>query len=112
MNSEKKKELQNAYRNRAVVGGVYCIECSGNGRRWIRATENIAAIKNRFNFAVATKSAPDPGMRNECDEFGIKSFSLTVLEELEKKETQTDKEFSDDLEALLQLWLEKYEINA
>lgn len=38
---------------------------------------------------------------------GASAFSFEVLEEIEKKEAQTDREFSDDVAVLLELWTEK-----
>ena len=109
MDKEKRKELQSAYRNREVVGGVYCIKCSGNGRVWMRSTVDMEGTKNRVLFSLKMKGAPEPAMLRECLEYGWESFSFVVLEELKKEEKQTQKEFADDVSALLELWLEKHE---
>lgn len=109
MDKDKRKELQNAYKNRTVTGGVYCIRCSGNQRVWLRSTTDIEGMRNRVLFSLKMKGAPEPAMLSECNEYGWDSFSFTVLEELKKGDIQTDKEFADDVAALLEVWLEKYE---
>ncbi len=107
MDNDRKKELKNAYRSRPIIGGVCCFRCSGNGRYWIQSTRDIEALRNRFNFSLSMKTAPEPSMREECEKYGADSFSFSVLEELKKREDQTDKEFSDDLKLLYEIWLEK-----
>lgn len=46
-------------------------------------------------------------MMDAWKESGASQFSFEVIEEMEKKETQTEQEFSDDVNTLLELWLEK-----
>lgn len=108
MDSGKRKELKNAYREKAAIGGIYRIQCSGNGRAWMKSTTNLAGQKNKFTFSVSINSCPEPTMQAEWMEYGAQSFSFTVLEEMKQKETQTEREFADDVKALLEIWQEKY----
>ncbi len=107
MDASKRKGLRDAYKAQAMVGGVYRITCGGNRRSWLKATKNIAGQQNKFAFALAVPSCPEPGMRSEWLQYGPGSFSFTVLETLAQKETQTEAEFADDLALLLALWQEK-----
>lgn len=107
MNTEKRKQLIHDYKQKRSVGAVYALECSGNHRRWIKSTTDIAGLKNRFQFSMSMKGCPDPVTRVECATYGWDSISLVVLEELEKKEDQTDKEFAEDIKVLKALWVDK-----
>ncbi len=107
MDKEKRKALINAYKSKLAVGGIYCIQCSGNGRRWIKSTYDMEGSKGRFMFAVNAKLCPEPCMQREWMEYGIDSFSFLCLEELKMGETQTESEFHNDVIALYEMWLEK-----
>ena len=109
MDTARRKELRNAYKSRPIVGGVCCITCSGNQRRLLQATRNIEGLKNRFDFAMSTGTSPDPSLRGEWEKYGSTSFSFSVLEEIEKMESQTQQDFADDIDALYKMWLEKPE---
>lgn len=107
METHAKKALKEQYKNRTIRGGVYCIQCSGNHARWLRATTDMQGAKNRFVFSQNTNSCLEPSMAESHKLYGAAAFSLVVLEEIERKETQTEREFSDDVDTLLELWSEK-----
>jgi hypothetical protein len=107
MEKHTKKELKEQYKNRSVIGGVYCIRCNGNGRMWIKSAKNLYGQKNRFEFSVMINSCPEADMYSEWSQYGAKTFSFDVLEEIEKQETQTDREFIEDIGILLEMWIEK-----
>lgn len=109
MDTERKKELINAYKSKPVTGGIYCVRCSGNQREWIRSSVDMESSRSRFEFSVKIKTCPDPSMRPEWEKYGIETFSFECLEELKKGETQTAKEFAADVQALYEIWLEKHE---
>lgn len=108
MEKVSKKELKERYKNRTIIGGVYRIQCSGNGRIWIKSTKDIAGQKNRFTFSISINSCPDISMNEEWKMYGANTFSFDILEEINKGDLQTDQEFSDDLGVLLEIWLEKH----
>lgn len=107
MEKLSKKEIREQYKNRIVIGGVYSIKCNSSGRIWIKSTEDIAGQMNKFEFFVSTNLCPEPSMCSDWNQYGAKSFSFVVLENLEKGETQTDKEFADDIHILYDMWIEK-----
>lgn len=107
MNKQSKKELKEQYKNREIIGGVYRVICQGSGKQFLRSTEDIKGSKNRFIFSIATNSCPDMSMLKEWNEFGPNAFDFEILEEIVKKETQTDSEFSEDTHFLFETWKEK-----
>ena len=107
MGTINKKELINAYKSKPAVGGIYCIQCSGNERKLMQATVDMEGVRHRFEFAVKINACPDPKLRREWDAYGAASLTFTVLEEWKQAETQTAQEFKDDVDALLAMWLEK-----
>lgn len=104
MDTDTRRQLKNEYKAKPNVGAVYAIECSGNGRRIVKSTVDIGGIRSRFRFAMEIKGCPDPMLNNEWLQYGSKSFSLLVLEELKKKEDQTPAEFAQDMKQLYELW--------
>lgn len=107
MDSARRKALRDAYKAKPAVGGVCCIRCAGNQWVCIQATRDIEGLKNRFAFAMATGTAPDPTLRGEWEKYGAESFSFTVLDELKMGEDQTPEAFKEDIDALYEIWLEK-----
>jgi len=107
MDKPSKKDLKEQYKNRVITGGVYCVKCSGTDHLWLRATTDMQGSKNRFAFSVSTNSCPEMCMIEAWKQFGATTFSFEILEKIEKKETQTTREFSDDVNTLLELWNEK-----
>lgn len=107
MEKYKKRELRNRYKDKVIIGGVYCIKCNENNHIWIKSVRDMSGSKNRFEFAVSTNSCPEPDLRIEWAEYGAKSFSFVILEEIKKKENQSEREFLNDINVLLEMWLEK-----
>ncbi|WP_304509500.1 GIY-YIG nuclease family protein [Anaerotignum sp.] len=110
MGKSSNKSLKEQYKNRALIGGVYCVKCNDTMKPWVRATTDLQRSKNRFLFSISMNSAPEPCMHDAWNEFGGSAFSFEILEEIQKKKTQTDNEFSEDVDTLLEIWTEKLNI--
>ncbi len=106
MDKFTKRELKENYKNRAVVGGVYCIKCNANDRMWIKSTKDMKGQKNKFAYSISTNSCLEPQMYQEWNQYGAESFSFVILEEIKKGETQTELEFTEDIGILLEMWIE------
>lgn len=107
MEKLSKRELKENYKNRTVIGGVYCIKCNANGHMWIKSTTDLMGQKNKFEFSISAHSCLEPQMYKEWNQYGADSFSFVILEEIKKGETQTEREFADDIDILLEMWTEK-----
>ncbi|XOQ49575.1 MAG: GIY-YIG nuclease family protein [Eubacteriales bacterium] len=107
MDKQNRKMLTAAYKERKIVGGIYAIVNSQNGKMLLLSTCDLQGSKNRFAFSKKTGFCINLKLTEDWRKYGNTAFDFTVLEELSKKETQTDKEFSDDVETLRELWAEK-----
>lgn len=107
MDKQTKRDLKERYKSREVIGGVFCIKCNTADKFWLKSTMDIKSAKNRFAFSVNMNSCPETSMLETWKRYGAEAFSFEVLEEIKKKETQTDREFSDDVDTLLEIWTEK-----
>ncbi|MEA4988163.1 MAG: GIY-YIG nuclease family protein [Anaerovorax sp.] len=107
MDRQSRKEKIEAYKQRKVIGGIYLIKNTVNGKSLLQSSTDLAGSKNRFEFSCHTGSCMIYKLKKDWEEFGKDVFVFEVLEELVKKETQTPKEFSEDIKTLEEIWMEK-----
>ena len=109
MNPQNKKDLIAAYKRRTQTGGVYTVTNTTTGKSLVLASADIDGIRKRYEFSAMTGGCFHPKLQKDAQACGNDTFAFSVLETLDRKETQTDREFADDLDVLLTLWLEKYD---
>jgi hypothetical protein len=109
MNEKKKtrKELLQEYKERTITGGVYAFRNAINGKALIQSTGTIDKAKSHLDFSKSTGSCVHPVLANDWTAYGAEAFSLEILETLDKKDTQTNEEFMEDIKALEELWRDK-----
>ena len=103
MNTMNKKELASQYKNRTQIGGVFALQNTALDKWYVDCTADLAAMRNRFAFMGDSFLQIAKDYKAQKGE----GFVFAVLEELQKNEAQTDKEFQEDLALLKALWLEK-----
>jgi hypothetical protein len=104
---QNRKEIQANYKSRKVIGGICAMKNTVNGKQLVIFTADLQGRKNRFEFSKKSNTCADLKLKDDFKSFGADTFVFEVLEELKKSDAQSDKEFSDDLKALYELWLEK-----
>ena len=98
-----RRDLTRAYKERTVRGAVYTITNTRNGRYLLGHAADVASVRNRFQFAVSTGSAVDPRLRADWTAHGAAAFDLAIIEELEKRPSQSQAAFLEDLKTLAAL---------
>ena len=109
MKPQNKKDLIAAYKQRPQIGGIYAVTNTQTGKSLVLASLDMGGIRSRYEFSAMMGGCFHPKLQQDVDRFGASVFSFVALEELEKKNTQTDREFAEDLDVLLTMWLEKYD---
>lgn len=100
MDSSRKKELINAYKQKETKGGVFAVRCSANDKRWIDCTRDLAGMKNRLDFSVLTNSPIHHCLQEDWRAFGASSFVFEVLETVFPKEGELPEDYQRGLELL------------
>ena len=104
---EKRRALAKEYKERKKVGGVFCLRNTETGRYLLMPAADAQGLKNRFAFMQRTNSPLSMQVAEDWRRFGSGTFTLECLEELEKKELQSDREFREDIEVLARLWQDR-----
>jgi hypothetical protein len=104
---QNKKELINEYKNKKQIGGICKITNIKTGKILLITAPNIEAIKNRFEFSKKMDSCINCKLQNDWNKYGSDSFDFEIIEELEENNEQTAKEFNEDLNLLLEIYLNK-----
>lgn len=107
MEKFNKKELLAQYKERERTGGVFLIKCTESKKMWIKSAKDLESAKKRFEFSLFTDTPLQPSMAEDWKSYGAKSFKFEVLEEINKKETWTEKDFEDEIDFALSAWEEK-----
>lgn len=107
MDKPNKNELKARYKERTMIGGVYVVRNTQNGKFLLESAQDIQGSKNRFDFSQKTNSCVSMKLQKDWAEQGAQTFAFELLEELTKGETQTDAEFKADLQILKEMWAEK-----
>lgn len=103
MDRKNRKELLQSYRERSVIGGVFSIVNTANGKKMTGYTTDMQGSRNRFEFSQNMNSCVHPRLKDDWKEFGGKAFRFEVLDTLEKGEEQNDSDFQNDVKSLFEL---------
>ena len=108
MDKQRRKELVMEYKQQQTTGGVYRIYNSESGRSLIKADINLGAVRNRFNFSKKMDSCLMLKLQQDWTRFGAESFTLEILDEMEKRNEESTRDFRNRLQDLEDHWKLKY----
>ena len=102
-----KKDMQEQYKAREMVGGVYAVKNTAKNKLLVDAAVDLRGSKSRFDFAAKTGSCVYPKLQKDWNEQGGDQFVFEILEEITKGDTQSPADFKADVELMKQMWIEK-----
>lgn len=106
-----KKQMISEYKERKIIGGIYQIKNKISNRFYLSYAVNLSSPENSFQFAQKTNTCLKTQFRADWEQYGNASFEFEILEKLEKKADQLEKDFREDLKILEKLWLEKTDLS-
>ena len=101
-----KKEAKRKYKETLPEMGIYQIKNLVSGKVFIGRSKNLKGKRNSFMFQTTLGSHVSQELQIDYNNSGGKDFVFEVIDILEPKEG-IDYDYTKDLEALEELWLEK-----
>ncbi|MNF95089.1 hypothetical protein D3C84_778270 [compost metagenome] len=114
LDKQKKKELATNYTQTFRAMGVYQIRNTKNGKIYVNGSMDLDGMKNRLDFCKQMNTNTFNELKEDWATFGGACFEFEVLDRIEPREEivvdATDtKSYRAEVDALLELWLEKLE---
>lgn len=102
----RRRELREEARQHPPDAGIYAIRHAATGRVVVASAVNLAAARNKFEFAVQTEavSALDGQLGGDIRTHGLEGLAFEVLEVVPAEPGRSDAELRADLATLEALW--------
>lgn len=104
---DRRKQLKALFKQEKPEMGVYAIECKASGKMLIAASQNLKSAMNSSRFKLNAGMHPCRELQEEWQERGAEGFAFRVLDTLAYAEDKTQTDYTEDLEALRTLWMER-----
>lgn len=107
ISSDKKKELQAAYKIMKTDMGIFAITNTDTNKYFLVTTSNLKGKINSTSFQLRSGGHPNKELQRDWQQLGPDHFEIKILEQMEYDEERTDNDYSDDLELLKMIWTER-----
>lgn len=104
---DNKKELKMKYKSLKTPMGAIIIKNNINGKVFIDVSKDTKSIINRHRFQLKTGMHMVKELQKEWNEYGEDAFSIEVLEELKYDEKEENKDYTEELEIMKMVWVER-----
>ncbi|UJF35831.1 GIY-YIG nuclease family protein [Paenibacillus hexagrammi] len=100
---DRRKELQQQYKEMKTEAGVYQIRNTKNGKVWLSGTPNLKSINGK-RISLNLGSFINKELQADWNAYGEIAFEFEVLEILKQKETGYF-DLKDELKKLEEKWM-------
>jgi hypothetical protein len=103
---DRRKELKRAYREQAIVAGVFQIRNLHTGRIFFGSSLNMHGPLDRNRFLLGIDKHPNEELQRDWNTLGPEAFAFEVLETIPPRDDPSP-DYTEDLAILEQIWLDK-----
>ncbi len=107
ISSERKKELQEQYRQMKPDMGILAVINKDHKRCWLEAAPNLKGKQNSVAFQLKNGSHVNRRLQKDWNELGEQAFQIVVLEQLEYDQDESKTDYREDLEVLKMMRIDK-----
>lgn len=105
MDTDRRKELLAAYKDRRPEMGASSFRCSETDEAFLAAAADIPARTNRIRFQLSAGNCPNRRLQELWARYGEDAFTIQAVERLRYDDPKED--HTGELETLLELCLLK-----
>ena len=73
------------------------------------STVDLPGFKNRLQFSQTMGDCYHLKLLDDWKLYSCNAFTYEILDQIDKNDTQTSDEFSEEVELLKEIWTQKYE---
>lgn len=106
---DRKKALKLEYKQMKHPMGIFIIYSKSDKKCLLQVTNDLRGTINGAWFKLDMNGFPNRELQKEWTALGKDNFSIEVLEELEYDKDESKTDYSEELEVLRYVWMEKYE---
>lgn len=107
LSSERRKELQDKYKQMKPDMGIFAVINKSNGKHFLETTQNLKGKINSVTFQLKSGGHPNKELQKDWRELGANNFEFKIIEKLEYDEDESKTDYTDELELLKIIWMEK-----
>ena len=105
MDNDRKRQLQQSYKERKAEMGIVSFFCQPTQDTFFAWAKDTQAVINSNRFQLSMGSHPNQALQKLWNTHGQEGFAVTVLETLPYEEDSIKEDYTEDLQALLDLCL-------
>lgn len=109
VNAQRRKELQQQFKEYKTPMGLYAIHCLPSDQYYLGISQNVPALLNRVLFELKGGWHKNKNLQKEWEIYGESGFEMKLLEELPYSKDETKTDYLEELEILREVWHEKLE---
>ncbi|NLI92692.1 MAG: GIY-YIG nuclease family protein [Peptococcaceae bacterium] len=107
MDKEKRSKIKSEYKQTIRPMGVYCLKNKKNNKVFIGSSLSLHQAYSRLYFILEQGAYMNRELQKDWKEYGADSFVFEILDELKPVDADPQKDYADDVKALMELWLDK-----